>query len=522
MTVRISVRDSAGVEIGSTDLMEHTYQVGNTHTLQQDVFAGVIDPGNLVAVREIRTPTSVPADCGVANPLNCDTAVFSGPLSNYTIESVPAAGTADAFVRVTQTGADVATQKVSDGIDSVRNIERLQFSDGPVLVAAPAAPALLSVVPGTQSATVNFSFAGDTASLQSFTIVATPTAGPAVTTTGISRTATSRVVTGLTAGVEFTFQVFAVSIFGSSGGSNTATATPTAPVVLVPPAAPTIGTATAGNAQATVTWTPPAPNGGPAITSYELVTTPATIGPITGIASGATSRVVTGLTNGVSYTFRVRAVNADGTGPLSAASNAVTPVAPLAPLAPTIGTATRGNATATVTWTDGARPVTNHNVQIFVAGVLTATRTNVGAGSSAVITGLTNGTTYRFRVVAVNAVGPSPASGASNAVTPATLPGAPVIGLAERGALGGNTTALARWAAPASNGGSPILNYRVSAYRVVLGVTSATATATTVVSSTTRQRSMQLPAGTYRFRVVAVNALGQSLPSALSNAVLSA
>ncbi len=86
------------------------------------------------------------------------------------------------------------------------------------------------------------------------------------------------------------------------------------------PGAPTIGTATAGNAQASVTFTAPASTGGPAITSYTVTSSP---GGIT--ASGASSPiVVTGLTNGTAYTFTVKATTFT-TGPSSAASNSVTP-----------------------------------------------------------------------------------------------------------------------------------------------------------------------------------------------------
>ena len=63
LTVRISVRDNFGNEIGSTDLMEHPALTGNFGpgslpgmTLQEAVFKGIVDPGNLVAVREIKTP----------------------------------------------------------------------------------------------------------------------------------------------------------------------------------------------------------------------------------------------------------------------------------------------------------------------------------------------------------------------------------------------------------------------------------------------------------------------------------
>ena len=87
------------------------------------------------------------------------------------------------------------------------------------------------------------------------------------------------------------------------------------------PSAPTIGTATAGNAQATVTFTAPSDTGGGTITSYTATSTP---GSITG--SSATSPItVTGLNNGTAYTFKVKATNSFGTGVESAASNSVTP-----------------------------------------------------------------------------------------------------------------------------------------------------------------------------------------------------
>ncbi len=91
------------------------------------------------------------------------------------------------------------------------------------------------------------------------------------------------------------------------------------------PGAPTIGTATPGNAQATVTWSAPASNGGSAITGY--VVTPyigATAQTATTVGNVLTTPI-TGLTNGTTYTFRVAAINSVGTGSQSANSNAVTP-----------------------------------------------------------------------------------------------------------------------------------------------------------------------------------------------------
>ena len=93
------------------------------------------------------------------------------------------------------------------------------------------------------------------------------------------------------------------------------------------PSAPTIGTATGGNAQATVTFTASTESGGGTISSYTATSTPSGI-----TGSSATSPItVTGLTNGTAYTFTVRANSNFGSSAESAASNSVTPVVPTGP-----------------------------------------------------------------------------------------------------------------------------------------------------------------------------------------------
>lgn len=89
----------------------------------------------------------------------------------------------------------------------------------------------------------------------------------------------------------------------------------------VVPSAPTIGTVTAGNRQATVSFTAPASNGGSTITGYTVMSSP---GGIT--ATGTTSPIIVpGLTNGTAYTFIVKAMNSAGISSSSAISNSITP-----------------------------------------------------------------------------------------------------------------------------------------------------------------------------------------------------
>lgn len=271
------------------------------------------------------------------------------------------------------------------------------------------------------------------------------------------------------------------------------------PFIAVPPDAPTIGTATRGDQQATVTFTPPAYDGGAQITSYIVTASP---GGLSGQAVGSPITVY-GLTNGVSYTFTVKAGNSAGFGASSPASNAVTPAG--VPFAPAIGTATRGNGMATVSFTPGGNngePIFNYTVTSN-PGNITAT----GASSPVNVTGLTNGVSYTFTVKANNVIGSSVPSAASNAVTPATVPGAPTIGAASL--LGVNAATVA-FTAPASNGGAAITGYTATSSP---GGLVGTNTASPITVNGLSQGVA------YTFTVTASNAIGTSAASAASNSI---
>jgi predicted RNA-binding protein with TRAM domain len=194
------------------------------------------------------------------------------------------------------------------------------------------------------------------------------------------------------------------------------------------------------------------------------LTTPGNGGEVCTWTTGPLTCTLSGLTNGDSYTFTVEATNAVGTGAASSFSNAVTPAT--VPGAPSGASATPGNATATVTWTapasDGGSPVTAYTV---VAADSTTpfnggeTCTWTTGPLTCTLSGLTNGDSYTFTVTATNVVGSGAASSPSNAVTPATVPGAPSI----LTVTPGNGTITITWAAPSSDGGSPVTAYTVVA-----------------------------------------------------------
>jgi Ca2+-binding RTX toxin-like protein len=371
--VGISVRtnpNDAATEIGSTDLMEHTYQAGNTHTLEADVAAGVIDPGNLVAVREVITPTAA------QTAGNVDTAVFSGPEANYTVSTIGGDGTLGSPGSTTTVTDNVG----ADGTDMLRNIEALAFADTVVTNA----PVIGVATAGNARATVTWT-APTNGIASSFNIkVLDVTTNPAGVQVGglltAAATDTSLVVTGLSNGNKYVFQVSATNAQGTSpfsAASNVVIPAPTAePPAPAAPGAPTALTAVAGNGTATLAWTIPASDGGAPITGYEIRTfigagtTPARTLTV-GTGTGA---VVDGLINATGYTFDVAAVNSAGTGARSARTAVATPraefVAPtITARTPAVGAKSVSQANnLTVTFSEPVANVTGGTVVLRLGG----------------------------------------------------------------------------------------------------------------------------------------------------------
>ncbi|MCW2865487.1 MAG: hypothetical protein JWP48_7195 [Actinoallomurus sp.] len=189
------------------------------------------------------------------------------------------------------------------------------------------------------------------------------------------------------------------------------------------PATPAAPTATPGVTSATVTWAAPASNGSP-ITGY--VVTPFRNGVAQTAQSfdaSTTTRTLTGLTAGASYTFTVAAVNALGTSAASPQSNAVVPYT--TPGQPVITAATAGDSSATLTWTapsNGGSAITGYVITPYIGAVAQTPQTFTGTATTRTVTGLTPGTAYTFTVTAQNLAGSGPPSAHSALVTPNTSP----------------------------------------------------------------------------------------------------
>lgn len=200
-------------------------------------------------------------------------------------------------------------------------------------------------------------------------------------------------------GQTYYYTVSAVNSNGEGPQSDEDSATPVA--VSTVPSAPLALASTAGNGQVTLTWTAPASDGGSSIDYYIVYRDGVDVG-----HGAGTSMTVTGLTNGQQYSFTVAAHNSIGTGPQSAAVTATAGTDVTVPGAPTGLTVSAGDGQVTLSWTapadNGGEDIDYYIV--YQNGVDVAHPTS----TSAVITGLTNGQSYRFMVAAHNGAGTSP------------------------------------------------------------------------------------------------------------------
>ena len=399
----------------------------------------------------------------------------------------------------------------------------------------PGAPAGLAASPGNSRVTLSWSApASDGGSAVSSYNVYVATSADfkgAVEVAGVTGTAV--VLVGLVNGTPYYFRVTAVNGVGEGAASSEVLATP-----VTVPGAPAGLAASPGNSRVTLSWSAPASDGGSAVSSYNVyVATSADFkGAVEVAGVTGTAVVLVGLVNGTPYYFRVTAVNGVGEG---AASSEVLAIPVTVPGAPAGLTATPSNSRVTLSWSapasDGGSAVTGYIIyQGTSPGGETGTQVNGSpvSATSYTVAGLTNGTTYYFKAIAVNAVGLSRLSGEASAtlppiVTPSTTPASSATTPTGTVAASASTSVPAfaaptgltatpdnaqvrlSWSAPASDGGSPVISYKV----YVATAPGVPGSAAVVSTKGTGATVTSLANGTtYYFMVTAVNAAGNESP----------
>ena len=317
-----------------------------------------------------------------------------------------------------------------------------------------------------------------------------------------SPSGTSHTDTGLTNGTTYYYVVRAVNDAGESSSSAEVSATPRAPSTLP---APTNLSATPGNAQVVLNWSASA-----GATSYEVQRDAGCTGTFTSIATPtATTYTDTGLTNGASYCYVVKARNGASASPPSSQVS-VTPEATSssAPPAPTNLSATPGNAQVVLSWSASAG-ATSYEVQRDAGCTGTFTSIATPTATTYTDTGLTNGTSYCYIVKAKNGVGTSSPSSQVRATPEAASSSAPAAPT-NLSATPGNAQVVLSW-----NGSTGATGYIVQRATTPGGpyVQAGTPSATTFTDSGLGNSKP------YYYVVRATNPGGTSLPSTEVSAV---
>ena len=214
--------------------------------------------------------------------------------------------------------------------------------------------------------------------------------------------------TTVTNGTAYSYQVLAVNGVGSGPYSNEVTATPGA-IAQSAPSAPSALTATLSSSGVTLGWTAPTSTGNPALTRYDVYrgTTSGQRSLLTSVPAGTTTFSDALPPSGTTYFYTVRAVNTVGSSPDSNEASAGSSTTG-APTQPTLS-ATAGTASIDLSWTAGSGGGAADKWIILRDNVQLARVTDPSARTFSDTT-VVSGTTYTYKVRAVNSVGSSPNS----------------------------------------------------------------------------------------------------------------
>lgn len=334
----------------------------------------------------------------------------------------------------------------------------------------------------------------------------------------IGANVTSYTMTGLYANTNYTFSAYAYNVIGS-GKVSAGVVAKTSIGAPTPPANVAV---TAGATTAAVTWSLPNDGGSP-ITGYTLELYSATNPRWTAVGSPTTTAfTLTGLNSASTYIVRLKATNALGTS-YTSSSVSFTTVAGNPDVPTGLSASNLTSSSATVAWNPVASTSPTTPVTYVVSYGIEGASTVYAIPSSlptANLTNLISGRKYLFSVHAQVGSAVSAESTKASFGTLATAPSTP-IGVTVSGVSGSQ---ILHWQQPV-DGGSPITNYIIQASGPLANTTAPVDAWTTFATATAASTSLSLPAAPVtkyvRYRVIAKNAIGESLPS-LSVAITTA
>ena len=291
--------------------------------------------------------------------------------------------------------------------------------------AAPAKPTGFQAISGDKKAALLWNDADD-ASIQGWEYRQKASGGAYgswLAMPGSGANTTTHTVASLENGTEYVFQIQAYNSAGTGYSSAEQSVTPMPTV----PGRPTGFSVEAGNRKAVLTWDDP---GNDTIAKWQYAyKTTGEYGAWTDMpGSGAATvrHVVSMLENDATHTFKIRAVNDVGDGAESDEISA-TPIA-AAPEKPTGFTALAGNAQVSLSWTDPSdASIMKWQYTFRTSGDYGDWMDIPGGGPTTTgytVVELVNGTTYVFRIRAVNDVDDGPESDEASA-TPLSAPAEP-------------------------------------------------------------------------------------------------
>ena len=420
--------------------------------------AGTSSASSSVSVTPRTTPgapTSVTTTAGntqITVGFTAPVSTGGSSITGYTATCTPASGTAHSatgsssplvVTSLTNGTSYTCTAKATNAAgdsSSASGSARTPFT-------VPGSPTIGTTTPYAGQISVAFTAPVSTggSSITAYTVSCDDGSNPAVTATGAS---SPILVSSLENGLAYACSVVATNAAGSSAASSVSSATPR-----TTPGAPTLDSLTAGNGQIEVAFTAPVADGGNTISGYtaSCVSSGSPAVTSTGVSSPI---MITGLTNGTSYTCSVAAANVVGAS-ASSGTNSETPVS--VPDAPALDSVTRGDGTLDVAFTaasDQGSAITGYTVTCDDGS---SPQTGSDTGSPITVTGLTNGTSYDCSVVATNAVGDSNASSTQSG-TPRTVPDAPSIS----GIQVSDAALAVSFADAAFDGGATVTGYTVT------------------------------------------------------------